>query len=122
MKEAVLSFPKLPTDPKFRKARVPPREGASTSGSTVCRVAGRHIIAESVRGRGKTPGTPPSIVEMILVTFGKFHILRFFDSENRVFASHDGESKGRVLEGERKPPPGRQWGRCSRHTEHRREL
>ena len=73
----------------------------------MCRVAGRHIIAESVRGRGKTPETPPSIVEMILVTFGKFHILRFLTLRIVFSLPHDGESKGRVLEGERKPPPGR---------------
>ena len=58
----------------------PPLNESLESG-TACRVAGRHIIGESVRGRGKTPETPPSIVEMILVTFGKIYFLRFLDSE-----------------------------------------
>ena len=60
-------------------------------------VADTRSTAESFRGRGKTPETSPSIVEMIFETFGKFHFLRFLDSEIFNFVSHDGERKGLVL-------------------------
>ena len=72
--------------------RKPPAREALGAG-----VADTRSTAESFRGRGKTPETSPSTVEMIFETFGKFHFLRFLDSEIFNFVSHDGERKGLVL-------------------------